>query len=307
MDKTTLHLMGTVITMQIAHPNAGMLLEKAGEMLKDYERRFSANDNNSDLMHINQNAGVQPVQIDTDLFELIQKAQEVSLSSGQKFNLTIGPLVKLWKIGFKDAALPSHSKILQSLELIQPDQVILDDKAKTVYLTEAGMEIDLGAIAKGYFADQIKSYFVEQGVETGIIDLGGNVVTIGHPADKKAWTVGIQNPDKSRGNILGFIEINNQSVVTSGIYERYFYKDNKLYHHILDSKTGYPVENDIASITIVSDQSLDGEIWTTICYFTTAEQTIGMLNEIEGVHAIVIKKDGEILATQKLKSNLYLL
>ena len=168
------------------------------------------------------------------------------------------------------------------------------------------MEIDLGAIAKGYFADQLKDYFVEQGVESGIIDLGGNVVTIGHPLEK-AWTVGVQSPEKSRGNILGFIEIHNQSVVTSGIYERHFYKDDKLYHHILDSKTGYPVENDIASVTIVSDQSLDGEIWSTICFFTTAEQTIALLNEINGIDALVIKKNGEIMSTQHLKKHLYLI
>ncbi|MEL0537306.1 FAD:protein FMN transferase [Staphylococcus debuckii] len=307
MKTETLHLMGTVITMQIEHLNAEVLLHKASEMLRDYEKRFSANDDYSDLMQVNLNAGIQPVRVDADLFTLIEKAQEVSLSSGQKFNLTIGPLVKLWKIGFKDAALPEDEAIQQTLKVIQPDNVVLDREQQTVYLTEAGMEIDLGAIAKGYFADQLKDYFVEQGVESGIIDLGGNVVTIGHPLEKKAWTVGVQSPEKSRGNILGFIEIHNQSVVTSGIYERHFYKDDKLYHHILDSKTGYPVENDIASVTIVSDQSLDGEIWSTICFFTTAEQTIALLNEINGIDALVIKKNGEIMSTQHLKKHLYLI
>ena len=162
------------------------------------------------------------------------------------------------------------------------------------------MEIDLGAIAKGYFADQLKAYFVSQGVQTGIIDLGGNVLTIGHPLDKEKWTVGIQQPESKRGQMMGVIEIEGQSVVTSGIYERYFYKDGRLYHHILDSKTGYPAEGDIASITIVSDQSIDGEIWTTVCFAMSIQQAIAVLNEIPGIEAVIISKENEVFKTQRM-------
>ncbi|RAA71236.1 FAD:protein FMN transferase, partial [Burkholderia multivorans] len=170
----------------------------------------------------------------------------------------------------------------------------------TVYLKVPGMEIDLGAIAKGYFADRLKDYFVSQGVQTGIIDLGGNVLTIGHPINKDKWTVGIQQPDSERGGLVGVVEIAGQSVVTSGIYERYFYKGDKLYHHISDSKTGYPVEGGIASITIVSDQSIDGEIWTTVCFAMSINQAIAVLNEIPGIEAVIISKDGEVFTTQRM-------
>lgn len=300
MKQSVIRLMGTRITLQIEHPKAEVLLSHAGEMLKDYERRFSANDNTSDLMRVNQNSGIQPVQVDEDLFELIEQALAVSLSSDSKFNLTIGPLVKLWKIGFKDAQLPSDAEIQERLQKIQPENVELDHEARTVYLKIPGMEIDLGAIAKGYFADQLKAYFVSQGVQTGIIDLGGNVLTIGHPLDKEKWTVGIQQPESKRGQMMGVIEIEGQSVVTSGIYERYFYKDNKLYHHILDSKTGYPAEGDIASITIVSDQSIDGEIWTTVCFAMSIQQAIAVLNEIPGIEAVIISKENEVFKTQRM-------
>lgn len=300
MKQKVLNLMGTRITLQIEHPKAEVLLNHAEEMLKDYEKRFSANDDKSDLMHVNQNAGIKPVQVDEDLFELIAQAHAVSLSSDSKFNLTIGPLVKLWKIGFKDAQLPNESDIQERLQKIQPENVILDHEAYTVYLKVSGMEIDLGAIAKGYFADRLKDYFVSQGVQTGIIDLGGNVLTIGRPLDKDKWTVGIQQPDSERGGLVGVVEIAGQSVVTSGIYERYFYKNGKLYHHILDSKTGYPVEGDIASITIVSDQSIDGEIWTTVCFAMSINQAIAVLNEIPGIEAVIISKDGEVFTTQRM-------
>ncbi|MVI61877.1 FAD:protein FMN transferase, partial [Staphylococcus aureus] len=245
-------------------------------------------------------AGIKPVQVDEDLFELIAKAHAVSLSSDSKFNLTIGPLVKLWKIGFKDAQLPNESDIQERLQKIQPENVVLDHEAYTVYLKVSGMEIDLGAIAKGYFADRLKDYFVSQGVQTGIIDLGGNVLTIGHPINKDKWTVGIQQPDSERGGLVGVVKIAGQSVVTSGIYERYFYKGDKLYHHILDSKTGYPAEGGIASITIVSDQSIDGEIWTTVCFAMSINQAIAVLNEIPGIEAVIISKDGEVFTTQRM-------
>ncbi|WP_105993967.1 FAD:protein FMN transferase [Staphylococcus simulans] len=300
MKQSVIRLMGTRITLQIEHPKAEVLLSYAEEMLKDYERRFSANDNTSDLMRVNQNAGIQPVQVDEDLFELIEHALAVSLSSDSKFNLTIGPLVKLWKIGFKDAQLPSDAEIQERLQKIQPENVELDHEAHTVYLKIPGMEIDLGAIAKGYFADQLKAYFVSQGVQTGIIDLGGNVLTIGHPLDKEKWTVGIQQPESERGQMMGVIEIEGQSVVTSGIYERYFYKDGRLYHHILDSKTGYPAEGDIASITIVSDQSIDGEIWTTVCFAMSIQQAISVLNEIPGIEAVIISKENKVFKTQRM-------
>lgn len=300
MKQKVLNLMGTRITLQIEHPKAEVLLNRAEEMLKDYEKRFSANDNKSDLMHVNQSAGIKPVEVDGDLFELIAQAHAVSLSSDSKFNLTIGPLVKLWKIGFKDAQLPNESDIQERLQKIQPKNVVLDHEAHTVYLKVPGMEIDLGAIAKGYFADKLKNYFVSQGVQTGIIDLGGNVLTIGRPIDKDKWTVGIQQPDSERRGLVGVVEIAGQSVVTSGIYERYFYKDDKLYHHILDSKTGYPVEGDIASITIVSDQSIDGEIWTTVCFAMSIDQAIAVLNEIPGIEAVIISKDGEVFTTQRM-------
>ena len=163
------------------------------------------------------------------------------------------------------------------------------------------MEIDLGALVKGYFADEIKRMFIDEGVRSGIINFGGNVITIGNNvANNDYWYVGIRDPFDDNGKSKALIKIKNQSVVTSGIYERYFIKDHCLYHHILDSKTGYPVNNDIASITIVSNYSIDGEIWSTICSFGNAKQNIELLNQIDGLEGLIIKRNGEIEVTDKL-------
>ena len=168
------------------------------------------------------------------------------------------------------------------------------------------MAIDLGALAKGYFADQILAYFISEGVLSAIIDLGGNVLTYGeapHHGDGY-WRIGIQHPTQPRGNFVLALKSKNESVVTSGIYERTFTKDGKTYHHIFDSQTGYPLETDIASITVVSDRSVDGEIWTTRLFAQKPEQVIPALNEQDGLSGIVITKDGRLFFSKSLSSRI---
>lgn len=308
-ENTVFHKMGTTITLSIFHPNAKRLLQQAEDMLTDFEERFSANDSSSDLMQVNQNAGIQPIKVDDDLFKLIKIGRDISMSSNGMFNIAIGPLVKLWKIGFADAQLPTEEEINERLQLVDPENIELDDEQQTVFLHKKGMEIDLGAIAKGYFADLLKEFFQAHEVEAGIIDLGGNVLTMGtspHQPDG-FWRVGIQHPFQTRGNMLAAIAVQGQSVVTSGIYERVLRIGDREFHHIFDSKTGYPIENDVASVTIVSDQSIDGEIWTTLAFGKNAEAGIDWLNQIPGIEGVTVSKTGEIYVSNQLKNRVVLM
>lgn len=300
MKTEWIHAMGTTIRLSIVHASADVLLTEATKRIHDWEQRFSANRSDSTLMQINQQAGKQPVQVDPELYNLIEHGYHVSISSQLKMNILIGPLVKLWRIGFKDARQPSPSEITAALKCINPLDMQLNPENHTVFLQHPGMELDLGAIAKGYFADALKTYFVTQGVKHGIIDFGGNVVAIGTPLAAKYWHVGIQHPFEMRGTPIETLRVANQSVVTSGIYERCFTSGDKVYHHILDAQTGYPVENDIASVTIVSDHALDGEIWTTICCFGYARQNIALLEQLDGIEGLIVRKDGKVLTTQQL-------
>ena len=181
----------------------------------------------------------------------------------------------------------------QALQLIDPRRIQLDAASQTVYLEVAGMELDLGAVAKGYFADLLKSFFVEQGVEAGIINLGGNVLTIGNSPKNPlgTWNIGIQNPEAPRGDLLALAQVRDQSVVTSGIYERKLVVDGQEYHHIFDSRTGYPVANEIASVTIVSDKSIDGELWTTVLFVHSPERALALIEATPGIEALIITKD----------------
>lgn len=307
-EQRTIHLMGTVIQLWIRHENPTELLEKAEKKLEDFERRFSANDAYSDVNQINQQAGIVPVAVDEDLFELIQIGKEHSLAKGSALNIAIGPLVQLWRIGFDDAKLPSEKEIKQRLKLIQPKNILLDEKNRTVFLKKKGMAIDLGALAKGYFADLILSDFIDEGVESALVDLGGNVVTYGDGPNHADgyWRVGIQHPTKERGQLASAVKVKNQSIVTSGIYERTFTVAGKRYHHIFDQQTGYPLETDIASITVISDKSVDGEIWTTRLFGQTPQQIISTLDQMPGFSGIVIMEDGRVFYPKALTEQIIL-
>lgn len=296
--------MGTLISLSIEHQESAGLFKKAEAKIKEWEHRFSANAETSELMAIKHQAGLSPVKVNAELYQMIKHAHHVSLSSNQKMNVLIGPLVKLWKIGFEGANVPSQSNIDKALTRINPNDMVLNDETQEVYLKQPGMELDLGAIVKGYFADELQQLFTQNGVTKGIINLGGNVITINQNQDQnQTFGVGIRDPFHQSGRPIAKVDVTQQSVVTSGIYERFFKKGDRIYHHILDSQTGYPVENDIQSVTIISDRSIDGEIWSTICSFGHADQNIEMLNQVEGIEGVIIKRNNEIKCSSRIRQN----
>ena len=303
MEEIVFKAIRTTISLAIDHDQAPVVLAEARRRLLDYEKSFFANNSDSLLMQVNAKAGISPVQVDPDIFQLIATGKDYSLQSGATLNIAIGPLVKLWRVGFEDAHLPSVADIQNRLAITNPADIILDNKRQTDYLAKQGMEIDLGALAKGYFADLIKDYFLEQDVQSGMINLGGNVLLVGaHPENPGGfWRVGVQDPDQSRNHLRGIIQFQDGSVVTSGIYERHFEYQGQTYHHIFDSKTGYPVANDLAGLTIVSKSSLVGEIYTTLYFHLASQDLLAKLSAIAGVEAVVITKSGQVLLTEGIK------
>ncbi|WP_257283659.1 FAD:protein FMN transferase [Endozoicomonas sp. SESOKO1] len=300
--QTRFQMMGTLIDLVVYHEDGEQLVKAVYRQLAQYAQRFSANHPGSDLMRINRSAGIAPVPVEDDLFQLINVARAASQNPDNPFNIAIGPLVKLWRIGFQDVRVPSATEISARLALVDPDNIILNEQKGTVFLQKSGMEIDLGAIAKGYFADQVKQALVDAGVESGFISLGGNVVTIGHSPTNanRAWNVGIQNPLAGRGEIIRAVPLNDASMVTSGINERFFEANGQRYHHLLDAQTGMPIATDIASLTIISKNSIDGEIWSTAGFLSSAEDALACLNQQAGIEAVVVAKDGTLQLTDGL-------
>ena len=223
------HLMGTVIDVSIYHKQPEPLLDQVESLLNLYNKRFSANDDSSELMKINKAAGLHPVKIHPELFELISLGKWHSCQPGSHLNIAIGPLIQTWRIGFSDARLPFPEEITLLLDIINPNAIVLSEENQSVFLQEKGMKIDLGALAKGYIADRIADFLKAEKVTSALINLGGNVLTFGpalHNPDQK-WRIGIQNPKETRNTNLLVLAIRDQSVVTSGIYERTFEIDGK--------------------------------------------------------------------------------
>ena len=278
-------LMGTTITISLVHEQADNLLRQAFDLLKELEFRFNANSTESELMEINYQAGIAPVKVHPDLFELI--------SLGLKHSLAPNSHLKI----------ASPEEIASVLPLIDPHFIKFDSVNSTVFLEKKGMKIDLGCLAKGYSADKVAAFLRENGVTSALINLGGNILTIGNNQSKdgRPWQIGIQDPNHPRGNHLMTLSITGKSVVTSGIYERHLEIDGKDYHHIFDSETGYPIETDLAGLTIISNRSVDGEIWTTRLFGERSASIMWQVENIDGIEAILIDKDGRLACSSGIQ------
>lgn len=302
-EKRTVRLMGTTIDINIKHNNAKAVVDAIINRLITYEHRFSANDPQSELMMINQQAGRQPVKVNQDLFELIKIGKAHSCSLNSNLNIAIGPLVQAWRIGFANARVPVYSEIDDLLAKTDPKKIILDEDNTSVFLKEQGMSIDLGCLAKGYIADLIIDHLKRLSVHSALINLGGNVVVYG-PAREESdsyWHIGIQHPFYKHNQPLMVLKVFNQSVVTSGIYERTLTVDNQTYHHILDPSTGYPIDSDVASLTIVSTDSCSGEVWTTRLFGKPIDEILSTVEQHDGIEALIVTLDGTIHYTDGLK------
>ncbi len=295
-------MMGTLISLSLFEKN-DIVVNSIYKYLAISEKLFSANRNDSEISKINQQAGKHPVQVNSNVFQLIKKALIFSKLYPESFNIAVGPLVKLWQIGFSGQHLPNDDEIKKCLCLVDTTGIELDDVKDEVFLKYPGMELDLGAIAKGYFADQIHLILKKYSINNAIIDLGGNVLTLGSnqiTMDHK-WQIGIQDPRSKRGNILGSVACRACSAVTSGVSERYFIKKGHLYHHIINPKTGYPLENNVSQVTIFSSSSLEGEVISTVAFFAGVVNGIRLINKMKNVEAIYVTRTGQIVTTAGLR------
>lgn len=255
------HALGTSITLQIFGTQDRSLLQKSFDLIDHYEDLFTVNRDESEVMDINHAAGDHPVQVSSAVYGLVKLAVEKSRENFG-FNALIGPVVKLWHIGFKGAHVPKDEEIKARMLLTDPFKVVLNDQDQTVFLQMKGMELDLGGIAKGWIADRIRDLWLAYGVEAGIINLGGNILLVGDSPKRVngQWMIGIQDPKEPRGDNIASVMVPQCSAVTSGTYERYLVVDGHKYHHLIDPRTGYPVKTDLAGVTTFTKTSVEAEI-----------------------------------------------
>lgn len=299
----------TVITITLYGDTDSAAMDGCFELLDEYEQMLSRTVEGSDVWNVNHSDG-EPTEVSEETAYLIETALYYSKLSDGAFDITITPLVELWDVQNKaslvsenetteealsSGLIPSDEEIEEALAHI--DYTVVSCEGTTVTLSDPDAEIDLGGIAKGYIADCLEEYLLSTGIESALINLGGNVQTVGTKPDGSSWKIGIQKPFGGSSDIITVIECTGESVVTSGTYERYFEVEGTIYHHILDPNTGYPTDNGLVSVTILADSSTVCDALSTTCFVLGLEDGMELIETIDGVEALFITEDETMYRT----------
>ena len=293
----------TVIRITLYDTADEAILDGCFALAEKYENLFSATKEGSDVWNINHGKG-KPVTVSEETVSLLVTAVDYANRAEGRIDPTIHPVSELWNFGSEgQAQVPKDAAIKEALSHVSYDTIRFgvgpsektgEPVYNTVTLQDPEAAIDLGFIAKGYIADQMKEYLLSQGVGSACVSLGGNVITIGEKPDGSPFRIGIQEPFAPEGTALDTVEVRDTSVVTSGIYERYFYEGVTLYHHVLDTSTGYPVDNELAGVTILCESSTKADALSTACLCLGLSEGRHFLDEYPDVEYLLITRDGTI-------------
>lgn len=288
ISKTAFKL-NTVITITIYDSANESLIDDAFALCDAYEAKLSRTQKGSEIYNLNN--GISNT-VSSETAELISIGLSYGKLSNGAFDITIEPLSSLWDFTSDDAVVPSQDALANAISLVNYQNVSFN--SDQVIFSNENMGIDLGSIAKGYIADAMKDFLISKGVTSAIINLGGNILCIGSHPDGTPFEIGIQKPFADHNETIDSIAIQDQSVVSSGIYERFFEKEGTLYHHILNPETGLPYDNELISVTIISDKSVDGDALSTTCFALGLEKGMELINNRSDVKAIFITDDYEL-------------
>lgn len=313
--------LNTAVQITIYDSQDKALLDDCLALCDKYELVFSRTNEKSELYKLNHRKDTSdkdpntdrqttpyPVSgtadtwhISEDLASLLSEGLDITRESDGAFDIAIAPLTSLWDFTAEDPKVPDDAAIQKALPLCSSDGVTID--GQDITLPSDDIQFDVGAIAKGYIADRLKDFLVKKGVKSAIINLGGNVLCIGSKPNGTPFKIGIQKPFADRNETEAVMDITGKSVVSSGIYERCFKQGGKLYHHILNPKTGYPYDNSLISVTIISDQSVDGDALSTTCFALGLEDGLKFA-EKKGVQAVFITEDYKLHYTDGFRDEI---
>ena len=307
---TTAIKLNTAVTVTIYDSQDRNLLTECMNLCDKYEKIFSRTASDSELYKLNRrqltpvNGTDNTYQVSDSLAELIQKGLYYSDLSDGAFDIAIEPLTSLWDFTAEDPQVPDDSLIQAALPKCDYHNISVDRVKNEITLNTDDTAIELGAIAKGYIADRLKDYLVSRNVKSAIINLGGNVLCIGEKPDNSAFKIGIQKPFADRSETIAVMDIRDKSVVSSGIYERCFEQDGTLYHHLLNPETGYPYDNGLIAVTIISNKSVDGDALSTTCFALGLENGMKLAESLDDVQAFFVTSDYEIHYTKDFQKKI---
>lgn len=288
----------TQLTITIYSENAEELLEECMQICERMEKIFSRTRKDSELYAINHR-NTDTLKISDDMKTVIEAGLEAYKISNHAFDISIAPLIELWNFTSNNPKVPTQKEINKALSNVSSDNILLE--GNTLIFKNDKTQIDLGGLAKGYIADRLKEYLLDKGVESGFINLGGNVLCIGSKPDKDTWNVGIQKPFDDKGEVLHVIKTKDKSVVSSGVYERHFMINNKNYHHLIDARNGYPMENHLWQVTIITSSSLKADQLSSTVFLMGLEKGMKYVEAIKDCEAIFVDDQGELHFSSGLK------
>lgn len=305
----TVFALGTVCSIQLftekPQTEVELVLQTCILRLEELERHLSANAESSTLIDINKASGVSAVNVPADIYPLFARAVFFAEKTDGAFNPAIGGVVKLWNIGFENARKPEDRDIQVALSRTDYKDVQLAGTA--VFLKKEGMKLDLGAIAKGFAADELTRIVKQAGIMHAVIDIGGTISAVGVRPDGKRWNIGIRDPRIRQGQPIISAPIENRSISTSGSYERYFEQDGIRYHHIIDPATGYPVQSNMIAVSVFADSATDADALSTACFVLGYKKAVKLLDELPNTEALFIFDDNSVRTTGNLKKNIMIL
>jgi len=269
--------------------------------IRRIEDLISSWDPNSQTSLINKNAGIKPVSVDKELFDLVQRCVQISKLTDGAFDITYASMDRIWKFDGSMTVFPATSDIKSSVSLIGFHKIVMDAENQTIYLADKGMKIGFGAIGKGYAADKAKELLVAKNVQAGIINASGDLNAWGLQPDGSDWLVGITNPLNTE-KMFSWMPIKDQAVVTSGNYEKFVVFDDVRYAHIINPKTGYPTTG-IKSVTIFSPKAELADALATAVFVMGVESGLYMIDQIPGVAVIIVDDNNQFHTSQSIELN----
>ncbi len=304
-SRTSMYTLVSITVLAASQEKAGAAMDGAFQELERLGRLLNFYAADSELTTINTNAAIQPVKVSPETLEIIRAAVYAGEHTEGGFDVTVGPLVRLWD--FKTNAIPSAASIAESLPLVGYQNIVVDTAASTVFLTEPGVQIDLGGIIKGFAADKAVEVLKKHGIEDGIVAVAGDIKAFGRQLDGRPWHVGIQNPRQENGDaqLLATVDLEGGGISTSGDYQRYFIKDRIRYHHLLNPKTGYP-ESLCRSVTVIAPAATLTDAFATGIFVMGPEKGLGVLEKL-GMEGVIVDRQGEILMTRGIRDKVHLL
>ncbi|AUC81540.1 thiamine biosynthesis protein ApbE [Lacinutrix sp. Bg11-31] len=289
----------TVVTN--SQKQGDLYIDSAISEISRIEKLISSWDKNSQTSLINKNAGIKPVKVNTELFNLIERSLKISKLTEGAFDISYASMDKVWKFDGTMTEMPSEEIIKKSVQKVGYQNIILDKKNQTVFLKLKEMKIGFGAIGKGYAADKAKVLLIEKGVKSGIINASGDLNTWGKQPSGKDWMVAIVNP-LNKEKVFSWLPVNNSAVVTSGNYEKYVKFNNVLYSHIIDPRTGYPATG-ILSVTIFTKTAELADALATSIFVMGKDTGLNFINQLKGVECIIIDENNSIITSENIELN----